>query len=146
MAEINTTENLRLWLRTCPALSARNRFGIDFLGSKSTEYALYAAPTAMTYKRDIFGEVRLDPIQTLNYIFACRLPFCGDIQGNQNNYDLFAKVIRWVEAQNIAQSFPQIEEGAVLSIMPTLSPYVFAAGTDSGRYQIQLAIKYKRKG
>lgn len=142
---MNTTENLRLWLRSCPALSEGNRFGIDFLGSNSTEYALYATPTAMTYKKDILGEVRFDSIQTLNYVFACRLPYSRDIQGNQENYDLFAAVVRWIEAQNISKAFPEIEEGAVLSIMPTLSPYVFEAGTDSGRYQIQLAIKYRRK-
>ena len=142
---MNTTENLRLWLRSCPALSKENRFGIDFLGSNSTEYALYATPTAMTYKRDILGDVRFDPIQTLNYVFACRLSYSGDIQGNQTNYDLFAAVIRWIEAQNISQTFPEIEEGTVLSIMPTLSPYVFEAGTDSGRYQIQLKISYRRR-
>lgn len=140
----NTTENLRKWLRSCPALSAGNRFGVDFLGSDSTEYALYATPTSMVYKKDILGEVYPASVQTLNYIFACRMPYSRDIQGNQKNYDLFTQVIAWIEAQNLARNFPDIAEGKVLSITPTLSPYVYEAGTDTGRYQIQLAIKYKK--
>ena len=140
----NTTENLRLWLRSCPALSTENRFGIDFLGRDFTEYALYLTPTAITYKRDVLGDLYPAPVQTLNVVFACRLPYSGDIQGNMENYDLFSQVIAWIEAQNLIRNFPQIAEGKVLSITPTLSPYVYEAGTDTGRYQMQLAIKYKK--
>ena len=46
---MNTTENLREWLRGCPALSKKNRFGVDFLGKGATEYALYCTPTSMTF-------------------------------------------------------------------------------------------------
>lgn len=141
---MNTTEALRKWLRTCPALSPENRFGIDFLGSDSTEYALYATPTSMVYKKDILGDLYPAPVQTLNYVFACRLPYSRDIRGNQENYDLFTQVITWIEAQNLFKNFPEIAEGKTISITPTLSPYVYEAGTDAGRYQIQLAIKYKK--
>ena len=142
---MNATENLREWLRGCPALSKKNRFGVDFLGKGATEYALYCTPTSMTFKTDVLGNKWYDPIQTLNYIFACKLLYSMDTKANQANYDLFAEVIRWIEQKNIAGDYPEIEEGTVRLIMPTLSPYVYEAGPDSARYQIQLAIKYKRR-
>ncbi len=43
------------------------------------------------------------------------------------------------------KTFPEIAEGRVLSIMPSLSPYVFDADSDSGRYQIQIKVRYRRK-
>lgn len=145
MAEVNTTENLRLWLRNCPAISKMDRFGVDFMGENPVEYALYSDPSTLTSKIDIFGNVSYQPIQELNYIFASLFPFSKDIPQNLNNLEFFADVASWIYKQNIIKNFPEIEEGKVLSIMPTLSPYVFDADSDSGRYQIQLKIRYLRK-
>lgn len=145
MAEINTTENLRLWMQKCPAISNKDRFNVDFMGKNPTEYAIYSVPTTMSYSQDILGRVYFNPTQELNYIFASRFAYSKDILQNLENLGFFADVINWIYQQNIKKNFPEIEEGAVLSIMSTLTPYVFDAGSDSGRYQIQLKIKYRRK-
>lgn len=142
---MNTTENLRLWLRQCPAISSKNRFGVDFMGQDPTEYTLYSSPTTLSYLTDILGNVYFKPVQELNYVFASLFAFSKDILQNLENLGFFADVIEWIYAQNITKNFPEIEEGTVLSIMPTLSPYVFDADSDSARYQIQIKIRYRRK-
>lgn len=145
MAEVNTAENLRLWLRTCPAISKISRFNVDFMGQDPTEYAIYSTPTAITYQRDILGNVYPSSVQELNYIFASLFAYSKDILQNLQNLGFFTEVLNWIYAQNAIGNFPEIEEGTVMSIMPTLSPYVFDADSDSGRYQIQMKIRYRRK-
>lgn len=144
MPELNTAERLRAWLRGCPAIQGVNRFGVDFMGQDPTEYAIYSVPTQVAYKTDILGDVYPAPIQELNYIFACRQPFSLDILQSLENLGFFAQVMEWIYARNTARDFPEIAEGKVVSIMPTLSPYVFEAGGKSGRYQIQLKLTYRR--
>lgn len=144
MAEINTMENLRLWLRSCPAISNSDRFNVDFMEDAPVQYALYSSPTTMDYGTDILGEVFLRPIQELNYIFQALFYYSKDIPQNLENLEFFTDVINWIYQQNAVKNFPTIEEGTVLSIMPTLSPYVYDADSDSGRYQIQLKIRYRR--
>lgn len=142
---MKTAESLRLWLRTCPTISNVERFNVDFMGQNPTEYAIYSTPSAINYKRDILGNVYPSSVQELNYIFASIFAYSRDILQNLQNLGFFADIIEWIYAQNAAKNFPEIEEGTVLSIMPTLSPYVFDADSDSGRYQIQLKISYRRK-
>ncbi len=139
---INTAENLRFWLRECPAISNVDQFGVDFMGQSPTEYAIYSSPSALNYVRDILGNLYLADPQELNYTFVTLCPFSMDILQNLQNLGFFEQVRQWIMAQNRAISFPEIAEGRVISILPTLTPYVFDADSDSGRYQIQLKIKY----
>ncbi len=145
MATDKTAENLRLWIRTCPAISSLDRFSVDFMGQDPTEHAIYSTPSAINYKHDILGNVYQAPIQELNYIFASLFSYSRDILQNLQNLGFFSEVLDWINQQNTEKNFPEIEEGTVLSIVPTLSPYVFDADGDSGRYQIKLKISYRRK-
>lgn len=145
MATDKTAENLRLWLRQCPAISNIDRFNVDFMGQDPTEYAIYSTPSAINYKHDILGNVYPAPIQELNYIFASLFAYSRDILQNLQNLGFFSEVLNWINQQNALKNFPEIEDGTVLSIVPTLSPYIFDADSDSGRYQIQLKISYRRK-
>lgn len=143
---MNTTENLRFWMRECPEISNEKTFNVDFMGQDPTEYAIYSTPSSINYKRDILGNVYPDPIQEVNYIFASLFSYSMDILQNLQNLGFFSGIINWIYEQNAKKNFPEIEEGTVISIMPTLSPYVFDADSDSARYQIQLKIRYRRKG
>lgn len=145
MAEINTTENVRLWLRSCPSVSNVDRFNVDFMGENPVEYSLYSSPSTITYKTDILGRNYPDPIQSLNYIFQAVFHYSNDIKQNLENLNFFSDVLAWLYQQNAAKNFPQIREGNVISITPTLSPYVYDADADSGRYQIQIKISYRCK-
>ena len=114
MAEINTTKNLRLWLRTCPAISTIDRFNVDFMGRGPVEYALYSSPTTMDSGIDVLGNVFIRPIQELNYIFQALFHYSRDIPQNLSNLEFFTDVINWIYQQNTMKNFPQIEEGTVL--------------------------------
>lgn len=145
MEKINTTENLRLWLRSCPAVDRNLRFDVDFMTDDPVQYALWQSPSALTYKTDILGHVYLADIQELNYIFQALFHHSKDVAQNLDNLGFFTEFMNWINRQNVERSFPEIEEGAVLSITPALSPYVYDADSDTGRYQIQLRMRYRRK-
>ena len=89
MPEINNTEMLREWFRTCPGISSKKRFGVDFLAEKPTEYAIYASPSTLRYHENILGEDVLDDIQTQNFIFASKEPFGADAQQNVTNLGFY---------------------------------------------------------
>lgn len=140
---MTTAESIKAWLRTCPSIDSANRFNVDYMGKNATEYALYSSPTPISYKTDIFGEQYLNPLQELNYTFTARFPHSAEIQQALENLDFFANVQRWFIQQNQAKNFPEIADGRIVSIMPTLSPYLFSADANSGQYQIQMKIKYR---
>jgi len=140
----NTVENLREWLRTCPIVNDMQRFGVDYLGSDPTEYTVYTTPSPLNTFMDVLGNVAYRDQQTLNFIFASRDSYGSDTLQNLANLGFFDDVMAWIYEQNKTKNFPEIREGIVLSIMPTLTQYLFQAGADSGRYQIQCKIIYRR--
>ena len=145
MPELNNTEQVRLWLRDCPALSDANRFRVDYLAENATEYAIYSVPSQITYRENVLGEEVPTDLQTLNFIFASRESYGPDIQQNLANLGFYDEVIRWIIEQNNLRNFPTINEGRVRSIVPTLTPYVVDGGSDAARYQIQIRMTYRRQ-
>ncbi len=145
MPEVNNTAELRQWLRTCPAILDSARFGVDFAGNSATEYTIYSSPTTLQSYTDIWGNVYFRPVQELNFILASVRSLSSDVLQNLSNLGFFNEVIEWVYRQNTMKNFPKIAEGAVISIMPTLSPFLIDAAANLGRYQIQLNIKYRRR-
>jgi hypothetical protein len=142
--ELNNTEQLRDWFRTCPAIEKSNRFRVDYLTETPTEYAIYAVPSTLKTHENILGEEVLDDIQTQNYIFASKEVYGSDIQQNLDNLGFYDDVIRWIVDQNTTQNFPDWCGGKVKSIFPTLTPYVAQPGSSTAKYQIQLKITYRR--
>lgn len=146
MPEINNVEQLRDWFRTCPAISDKNRFRVDYLSESPTEYAIYATPSTISYKENVLGEEIPNAIQTLNFIFASKESYGADVQQNLANMGFYDDVVLWVIEQNAKRNFPQINGGRVKSIVPTLTAYPAQIGSNSAKYQIQLRMTYKRQG
>lgn len=144
MPTVNSTESLRLWFRTCPALSANNRFRVDYLSESPTEYALFAVPTSINFHENVLGESVPNDTQTLNYIFASKEQFGADVEQNLANLGFYQDVVDWIIQQNSIRNLPSINEGRVTSIVPTLTQYPAEPGADSARYQIQLKLTYRR--
>ena len=144
MSDINNTEQLRNWFRQCPAISGTKRFGVDYIAENPTEYAIIAVPSTLRYHENIMGEEVPDDIQTQDFIFASREPYGADIQQNLANLGFYQAIVTWVLEQNAARSFPDWEDGRVLSILPTLTAYPAQVGSSAAKYQIQLKIKYRR--
>ena len=144
MPEINNTEALRDWFRTCPAILKGNRFRVDYVAESPTEYAIYAVPSTLKYHENILGDEVLDDIQTQNFIFASKENYGADIQQNLANLGFHQEVVEWILEQNEARNFPEWSSGYVKSIVPTLTGYPAQVGSSAAKYQIQLKITYKR--
>lgn len=145
MPELNNTEQLRAWFRSCPAILQSNRFRVDYLAESPTEYAIYAVPTTINYRENVLGEEIPADIQTLNFIFASKESYGADVQQNLANLGFYDAVVAWVIEQNVIRNFPQISGGKVKSIVPTLTAYLAQAGSDAAKYQIQLKLTYRRE-
>lgn len=139
-----TVDALRDWFRECPSISKGNRFGIDNLSADPTEYAIYMTPSSLQTGVDITGEVYVKSIQEQSFIFASREKHPADVLQALANHGFYNDVISWIIQQNKDKNFPEIAEGKVISIMPSLTQYLFEAGANSGRYQISCKMKYRR--
>lgn len=142
--QVNNIEELRAWFRTCPAIVANNHFGVNHVSEKPTEYALYSVPSSLLYRENVLGERVLQDIQTENYIFASKESYGADIEQNIAVLGWYQAVVAWIIEQNNAGIFPKIADGTVRSILPTLSAYPAEVGSSVAKYQIQLAVQYKR--
>lgn len=141
---LNNAEQLRAWFRGCPVLAAGSRFRMDYLAEKPTEYALYAVPSQLNYRENVLGEEVPADIQSINYIFASKESYGADVEQNLANLGFYDAVVQWILEQNAKRNFPQINEGRIKSIVPTLTAYPIQIGSDTAKYQIQLKITYRR--
>ena len=82
---VKTIEALRTWFRACTALESGKRFNIDYLSEDPTEYAIYISPSSFNAHRDILGNVYVDPVQEINFVFASRNAYSSDILQNLAN-------------------------------------------------------------
>lgn len=144
MSDINNTEQLRDWFRTCPAILRGNRFRVDYVAEKPTEYAVYAVPSTLRYKENILGEEVMDDTQIQNFIFASKEVYGSDVEQNLANLKFHQDVTEWIIEQNDSRNFPQWNNGYVKSIVPTLTAYPAQVGSSSAKYQIQIRITYRR--
>jgi len=142
--EVNNAKHLRDWFRTCPALAEGNRFRIDYLAENPTEYAIYAVPSQISYRENVLGEEVPLPVQTINYIFASKESYGADVEQNLANLGFYDEVVAWIIEQNTLRNFPELDEGRVKSIVPTLTAYPAQIGSDAAKYQIQLRMTYRR--
>jgi len=142
---VNNVEHLRHWLRQCPVLSAGNHFRVDYMAEEPVEYSLISVPSSIAYRKNVLGEDVPQDNQTVNFIFATRETWGGDEAQNIENFGFYQDIIAWIVDRNNAHDFPRINDGVVTAIKPTLSQYVSAPGTDSARYQIQIAVDYRIK-
>lgn len=140
----NTTEQVWEWLRACPFLDTLNRFRVDYSSESPTEYVLYSMPSAINYRENILGEEVPDDIQTLAFSFALKDSYGPDVQQNLKNIGFFDSVCAWILEQNALRNLPVIDDGTVKSIVPTLTAYPVAVGTDAALYQIQIRLTYRR--
>ena len=141
---VNNIEELRRWFRDCPAVSGSLRFGVNHLPEKPTEYALYSVPSNLSYRENVLGERVLADIQTENYIFASKENYGSDIEQNIAVLGWYQTIVAWIITQNNAGNFPDMENGKILSILPTLSAYPAEVGSSVAKYQIQIAVNYRR--
>ena len=142
MPDINNTETLFTWLRTCPQIERACYFGADYIGENATQYGLMATPSTLRYFENILGEKELRQEQEQNFVFVARVPYGSDVQQNLDNSAFFQDVQRWIRRQNDLHNFPDWDCGVVTSIecMNTGAPA--QTGPDAALYQFQLKVAY----
>ena len=139
----SNAEQLRLWLRQCPAIKQTNKFGLDYLSDQSDEYAVFSVPSTLSMHENILGELIVDAIQTENFIFAGKENYSPSAAENASNLLLYQQVQAWIIEQTQRGFFPSWD-GTVLSIVPTLTGAPVQMGSSVAKYQIQLQVKYRR--
>ena len=95
------------------------------------------SPSSLATGVDITGEVFVKTVQEQNFIFASREKHSSDVLQALANHGFYDGVISWIIQQNKDKNFPEIADGTVISVMPSLTQYLFEAGANSGRYYFE---------
>lgn len=137
---------LRNYIRTCPHLDTFNnaiRININYLEPNTDTYSIEEVPIEPILKRYING----DSIRQYAFIFTSREPYGIDVLQNIDNSGFYERFADWIENQNYNEIFPLLDNGLEpLEIKVTSTGYAFAVTDDTAQFQIQLRLKYFKKG
>lgn len=139
-------DSLRNYIRTCPHLDTFNnaiRVNVNYLEPYADTYSIGEVPIEPILKQYVNG----DSIRQYAFIFTSRKPYGVDVLQNIDNSGFYEKFAEWIEKNNNNDIFPLLDNGLEpLEIKVTSTGYAFAVTEDTAQYQINLRLKYFRKG
>lgn len=139
-------DSLRNYVRKCPHLDTFNnaiRVNVNYLESNADTYSIEEVPIEPILKRYVNG----DSIRQYAFIFTSREPYGADVLTNIDNSGFYEKFADWIEENNDNEVFPILENNLEpLEIKVTSTGYAFAVTEDTAQFQIQLRLKYFKKG
>lgn len=137
---------LRDYVRTCPHLDTFNnaiKVNVNYLEPNTDTYSIEEVPIEPIVKRYVNG----DSIRQYAFVFTSREPYGIDVLQNIDNSGFYEKFADWIENQNDNEIFPLLDNGLEpLEVKVTSTGYVIDVSEDTARYQIQLRLKYFKKG
>ena len=137
---------LRDYIRACPHVDTFNnaiRVNVNFLEPNTDTYSIEEIPINPILKQYVNG----DSIRQYAFIFTSREPYGVDVLQNIDNSGFYEKFADWIENQNNNEIFPLLYNGLEpLEIKVTSTGYAFAVTEDTAQFQIQLRLKYFKKG
>lgn len=137
---------LRNYIRNCPHLDTFNnaiKVNVNYLEPQADTYSIEEVPIEPILKRYVNG----DSIRQYAFIFTSREPYGIDVLQNIDNSGFYEKFADWIENQNNNEIFPLLDNGLEpLEIKVTSTGYAFAVTEDTAQFQIQLRLKYFKKG
>lgn len=137
---------LRDYIRTCPHLDTFNnaiKVNVNYLEPDTDTYSIEEVPIEPTVKRYVNG----DSIRQYAFIFTSREPYGVDVLQNIDNSGFYEKFADWIEENNNNEIFPLLDNGLeTLEIKVTSTGYAFAVTEDTAQYQINLRLKYFKRG
>lgn len=137
---------LRDYIRTCPYLDTFNnaiRVNVNYLEPEADTYSIEEVPIEPIVKKYVNG----DSIRQYAFIFTSREPYGIDVLQNIDNSGFYEKFADWIENQNDNEILPLLDNGLEpLEIKVTSTGYAFAVTEDTAQFQIQLRLKYFKKG
>ena len=132
-------EGLRDYFTICPLLDKTGKIGVDYLGSESVEYVLEAVPCDPVLARYTDGGTK----RQFLFVFASREAYGADTLNNMVNCGFYERFADWLEIMNRCGNYPALPDKKMpLQIEALTCGYLFDAGPDTGRYQIQCRLTY----
>lgn len=139
-------ESIRNYMRNLECLDTFNnaiRVNINYLEENPDTYSIEEVPINPIIKKYING----DSIRQYAFIFTSREPYGVDILTNIDNSGFYEKLANEIERNNENEIFPLLDDGLEpLKIEVTSTGYAFAVTEDTAQFQIQLKLKYFKKG
>ncbi|WP_294174076.1 chloramphenicol resistance protein [uncultured Clostridium sp.] len=139
-------ESIRNYIRNLECLDTFNnaiRVNINYLEENPDTYSIEEVPINPIIKKYING----DSIRQYAFIFTSREPYGVDILTNIDNSGFYEKLGNEIERNNENEIFPLLDDGLEpLKIEVTSTGYAFAVTEDTAQFQIQLKLKYFKKG
>ncbi|SFJ26211.1 hypothetical protein SAMN02910355_1852 [Terrisporobacter glycolicus] len=137
---------LRDYIRTCPHLDTFNnaiKVNVNYLEPETDTYSIEEVPIEPILKTYVNG----DSIRQYAFIFTSREPYGVDVLQNIDNSGFYEKFADWIENQNNNEIFPLLTNRLEpLEIKVTSTGYAFTVTEDTAQFQIQLRLKYFKKG
>ncbi|MDU1313937.1 MAG: chloramphenicol resistance protein [Clostridium septicum] len=137
---------LRDYIRTCPHLDTFNnaiKVNVNYLEPYADTYSIEEVPIEPIVKKYVNG----DSIRQYAFIFTSRKPYGVDVLQNIDNSGFYEKFADWIEDNNNNDIFPLLDNKLEpLEVKVTSTGYAFAVTEDTAQFQIQLKLKYFKKG
>lgn len=139
-------ESIRNYMRNLECLDTFNnaiRVNINYLEENTDTYSIEEVPVEPIVKKYING----DSIRQYAFIFTSREPYGVDVLTNIDNSGFYEKLADEIERNNENEIFPLLDDGLEpLKIEVTSTGYAFAVTEDTAQFQIQLRLKYFKRG
>lgn len=139
-------DSLRNYMRNLKCLDTFNnviRVNVNYLEPNADTYSIEEIPVDPILKRYVNG----DSIRQYAFIFTSREPYGIDVLQNIDNSGFYEKLADEIESNNDKELFPSLDEGMeCMEIKVTSTGYTFAVTEDTAQYQINLRLKYFKKG
>ncbi|AYE35312.1 chloramphenicol resistance protein [Clostridium septicum] len=140
-------DSLRNYIKKCPCLDTFNnaiKVNVNYLEPYADTYSIEEVPIEPIVKKYVNG----DSIRQYAFIFTSRKPYGVDVLQNIDNSGFYEKFADWIEDNNNNNYiFPLLDNKLEpLEVKVTSTGYAFAVTEDTAQFQIQLKLKYFKKG
>ncbi|MDY4501975.1 MAG: chloramphenicol resistance protein [Lactobacillus johnsonii] len=139
-------DSIRNYMRSLECLDTFNnaiRVNVNYLEPNADTYSIEEIPVEPIVKKYVNG----DSIRQYSFIFTSREPYDADVLTNIDNSGFYEKLADEIERNNENEIFPLLDDGLEpLKIEVTSTGYAFAVTEDTAQFQIQLKLKYFKKG
>lgn len=139
-------DSIRNYMRNLNCLDTFNnaiRVNVNYLEPNADTYSIEEVPVEPIVKKYING----DSIRQYAFIFTSREPYGADVLTNIDNSGFYEKLADEIENNNNNEIFPLLDNGLEpLEIKVTSTGYAFAVAEDTAQFQIQLRLKYFKRG
>lgn len=140
---INSVRNYMRNLKCLDTFNNAIRVNVNYLEPNADTYSIEEVPVEPIVKKYVNG----DSIRQYAFIFTSREPYGADVLTNIDNSGFYEKLADEIEKNNNNEILPLLGDGMEsLEIKVTSTGYAFAVTEDTAQFQIQLRLKYFKKG